>query len=211
MLTFVLENIESYVQAHTKNESTVLQEIFKEAFSKTKHSNMSVGHVTGAFLRLLVQITGAKKILEIGTYAGYSALAMAEGMRGNGGIITLDNDPKITDIARIYWNNSPHGKKFRLVLGDARETVKKVEGSFDLVFIDADKVSYPLYWEECVPKVRTVGLIIADNVLWKGRVLNPKDEESIAIDSFNKIVLSDNRLEAVMLTVRDGLMLAYKK
>ena len=211
MLTFVMENIENYARAHTKNESLILHEIFNEAFSKTKYPDMSVGHVTGAFLRLLVQITGAKKILEIGTYAGYSALAMAEGMRSNGGVITLDKDPKITDIARIYWNNSPHGKKIRLVLGDARETLKKIDGFFDIVFIDADKISYPFYWEECVPKVRTGGLIITDNVLWKGRVLNPKDEESLAIDSFNKIVLSDNRVEAVMLTVRDGLMLAYKK
>ncbi len=211
MLTLVMDTIEFYACAHTTNESNYLRELFKETVSKTKMPNMSVGHLQGAFLKFLVKATKAKKILEIGTFTGYSALAMAEALPEDGEIITLDINPRTTDIARLHWNSNPSGKKIKLILGKALDSLKNIHDEFDMIFIDADKINYPNYWEACVPMVKSGGCIVADNVLWRGRVLNPKDEESFALDSFNKIVLSDKRVETVMLTIRDGLTLAYKK
>lgn len=211
MLTLVLDTIENYALAHTSSESQVLRALSKETLTKYRLPQMSIGHIEGAFLRFLVKITKAKNILEIGTFTGYSALAMAEGLPDDGELITLDINPKTTDTGRLYWDKSIHGKKIKLIIGPAQETLKKLQGPFDIVFIDADKVNYIDYWEECLPKVRSGGCIIADNVLWQGRVLNPKDDNSFALDAFNKYVLSDIRVEVVMLTIRDGLTLAYKK
>ena len=206
-----MDNIEFYACAHTTNESNQLRELFKETVSKTKLPNLSVGHLQGAFLKFLVRITKAKRILEIGTFTGYSALVMAEALPDDGEIITLDINPKTTDIGRLHWAHSSHEKKIKLILGKALDSLKTIDGQFDLIFIDADKINYSNYWEACVPLIKSGGCIVADNVLWQGRVLNPKDEESFALDSFNKIVLSDKRVETVMLTIRDGLTLAYKK
>jgi len=211
MLTLVMDAVENYACAHTSNESGILKELFKESIVKFKLPNMSVGHPEGSFLKFLIQISKAKRVLEIGTFTGYSALAMAEALPDDGEIITLDINEQTTDLARLYWGKSPHEKKIKLVIGDATETLKNVDGLFDMIFIDADKTNYTNYWDLCVPKVKTGGFIVADNVLWKGRVLNPKDEDSIALDAFNKHVLSDKRVEVVMLTIRDGLTLTFKK
>ena len=211
MLTLVLETVEQYAQAHTTKESKILEELTKETFEKTKNPNMSVGHLQGSFLKLLVRITKAKRILEIGTFTGYSALSMAEVLPNDGELITLDIDPINTEIAKKYWANSSHGKKIKLIIGPAIQTINSLKDEFDFVFIDADKINYSHYWEAIVPKVKSGGLIVADNVLWSGRVLNPKDEESKALDAFNKLALSDKRVETVMLTVRDGIMLAHKQ
>lgn len=210
MLTLIPETIEEYASAHTTPESEFLKELVKETYSKTDLPQMQVGHLEGAFLRLLVRMVRAKRVLEIGTFTGYSALVMAEGLPNDGELITLDIDPKATEIAKKYWLKSPHGKKIKLILGDALESLKKLNGSFDLVFIDAHKQDYIKYWELCIPMVRGGGLIAADNVLWSGRVLNPQDESDRGIDAFNKHVKKDKRVEAVLLTVRDGIMLAYK-
>jgi len=211
MLTLVMDAVENYACAHTSNESGILKELFKESIVKFKLPNMSVGHPEGSFLKFLIQISKAKRVLEIGTFTGYSALAMAEALPDDGEIITLDINEQTTDLARLYWGKSPHEKKIKLVIGDATETLKNVDGLFDMIFIDADKTNYTNYWDLCVPKVKTGGFIVADNVLWKGRVLNPKDEDSIALDAFNKHVLSDKRVEVVMLTIRDVLTLTFKK
>jgi caffeoyl-CoA O-methyltransferase len=211
MLTLVLNPIEEYTHAHSTKEPKLLSELSKQTFYETGLVNMSIGHTEGAFLRLLVKISGAKRVLDIGTFAGYSALMMAEGLPEDGELITLDNDPKITEIAKYFFSLSPHGKKIKLILGDANETIKDLEGTFDVVFIDADKESYINYWELGIPKVKSGGLIVADNVLWSGRVLNPKSENDFALNAFNKHVLTDERVEVVMLTIRDGVTVAYKK
>lgn len=172
---------------------------------------MQVGHLEGSFLRLLLRIAKARRVLEVGTFTGYSALAMAEGLPPGGRLITCDIDPVVTQIARKTWAKSPHGKKIELRLGHALKTLRKLRGTFDAVFIDADKENYIRYWELCVPKVRRGGILLVDNVLWSGRVLRPKDETDRAIVAFNRYVVSDRRVEAVMLTLRDGVTLAYKK
>ncbi len=211
MLTLVPEAIERYATAHTIPESPLLRELVEETFAKTQIPHMQVEHLEGAFLRLLARITGARRVLEIGTFTGYSALVMAEGLPEDGRLITCDIDPAATEIARRYWARSPHGKKIELLLGPALENLKTIAGPFDLVFIDADKENYVKYWEACLPKVRRGGLLVADNVLWSGRVLNPKDDSDKALVAFNAHVHTDPRVEAVMLTVRDGMMLAWKR
>ena len=152
----------------------------------------------------------SRTVVEIGTFTGYSALAMAEGLPKNGRLITCDIDPETTQMARKFWARSSHGKKIQLWIGPAAQTIQKLEGPFDLVFIDADKERYVRYWQLCVPKVRRGGLLLADNVLWGGRVLDPHDSSDRAIVAFNRHVAADRRVEAVMLPLRDGLTLAYK-
>jgi caffeoyl-CoA O-methyltransferase len=171
---------------------------------------MLSGHLEGTFLRFLVQLSGARKILEIGTFTGFSALAMAEGLPPDGHIITCDVNPDSTAIAREYWAQSPHGDKIELRLAPALDTLATLSGPFDLVFIDADKANYGAYWEAVMPKVRPGGLIAVDNVLWSGRVLDPQAASDQAIAAFNRQAAADTRVETMMLSIRDGLLLARK-
>ena len=210
MKRIVSKKIEQYCQEHTKPESQLLHELVAETFAHTAFPEMEVGHLEGAFLRILVRLLRAKRILELGTFTGYSSLLMAEGLPDDGKLITCDIDLKTTEIAKKYWSRSPHGKKIELKLGPALETLKTIEGPFDLVFIDADKVNYINYWELCLPKIRRSGLLVIDNVLWSGSVLDPEDTTERAIDEFNKHVYKDKRVEVVMLPIRDGVTLAWK-
>ncbi len=172
---------------------------------------MQTGHVEGSFLRLLVKAIGARRVLEIGTYTGYSSLAMAMGLPPDGKVITLDIDPGVTGMAMEYWAKSSHGSKIELRLGPALETLKGLNGPFDLVFIDADKENYLNYWETCLPKVRSGGLLVVDNVLWGGSVLHPEQASDRAIVALNEYVANDQRVDAVLLTVRDGMTVACKR
>ncbi|KCZ70285.1 putative O-methyltransferase [Candidatus Methanoperedens nitroreducens] len=206
----VPEKIERYCRDNTTPESHLLRELVVETYARTAFPEMQVGHLEGAFLRMLVRLQGAKRILEIGTFTGYSSLVMAEALPEDGELITCDIDPEVTQIAQRYWSQSPHGKKIELRLGHALDTLKTIEGPFDMVFIDADKVNYINYWELCVPRMRSGGLLVADNVLWGGSVLDPRDETDRAIVEFNEHVYSDKRVETVMLPIRDGITLAWK-
>jgi caffeoyl-CoA O-methyltransferase len=172
---------------------------------------MMVGHGEGLLLRLLVRLSGARRVLEIGTFTGYSALAMAMALPADGELITCDVDPTATTLAQKFWAKSPHGKKIRLVLAPASDTIPTLQGPFDLVFIDADKPGYIRYWEAALPLVRAGGAIVADNVLWSGRVLEPKDDSTRAIVAFNTHVMKDARVEHVMLPIRDGVTIAIKR
>lgn len=203
--------IEAYAAGHTVPESALLKALARKTYAAARFPQMQVGHLEGAFLRLLVRITGARRVLEIGTFTGYSALVMAEALPPSGRLITCDIDPETTAMARQFWKKSPHGKKVRLFLGPALENLKKIKGPLDMVFIDADKENYIAYWEAVLPKLRRGGLIAADNVLWGGRVLRPKEKTDHAIVRFNRHVRRDKRVEAVMLPVRDGITLAWKK
>ena len=160
---------------------------------------------------MLVRLIGARNILEIGMFTGYSTLMMAEALPAGGRLVTCEIDSKAEAIARRYFAESPHGPKITIRMGPALETVKTLSGPFDLVFIDADKVNYSNYYEACFPLVKPGGLIIGDNVLWSGRVIDPRDDNDHAIVAFNRLVQSDPRVENVCLTVRDGMMLAWKR
>ena len=204
------EAIEKYAARHSTPEQALFKALARRTWAETEIPQMQVGHLEGSFLKLLVKISRARTILEIGTFTGYSALAMAEALPADGCLITCDTDPVATALAREFWARSPHGRKIKLRLGPALKTIPKVRGLLDLVFIDADKENYSRYWELCVPKVRRGGLIAVDNVLWGGRVLLPKSATDRAIARFNRRVVKDKRVETVMLTIRDGLTLAYK-
>ena len=211
MTPIVNEKIEAYAVCHSTPESSLFKSLARETYAKTQIPQMQVGQLEGSFLRFLAKVSGTKTALEIGTFTGYSALAIAEGLPADGRIITCDIDPENTQIAKKYWAKSPHGKKIELRIGPALETLKKLNESLDFVFIDADKENYIRYWELCVPKVRKGGILVADNVLWSGRVLKPKSATDHAIVKFNQHVSKDMRVEVVMLPVRDGMTLAYKK
>ena len=211
MLTFVPEAIERYCEAHTTPEPPVFESLAKETRDKTELPQMQVGLVEGMFLKCLVRAMGARRVLEIGTFTGYAALMMAEGLPDDGEIITLDIDEKALAIARAHWDRNLHGGKITSVIGRADESLKSIDGPLDLVFIDADKQSYIRYWDDVVPKVRSGGLIVVDNVLWGGAVLDPKEEDDHAIVAFNEHVLRDGRVELVMMTIRDGVTVACKR
>jgi caffeoyl-CoA O-methyltransferase len=209
--SFIDEAVERFAYDHTKPESDLYVRLREETYRDMNCPQMQVGRIEGRFLKMLVRLTGARRILEIGMFTGYSALMMAEGLPPDGHLITCDVDPKAEAIARRYFNESPDAHKIEIRLGPALETIKTLSGPIDMVFIDADKSNYSNYYEACFPLVRPGGLIVADNVLWSGRVLRPDSVDDHAIVAFDKLVQSDPRVENVCLTVRDGMMLVWKR
>ncbi len=203
--------LERYALDHSAATPPIFKKLIEETRRKTNLPQMQVGPSEGRFLKFLVQLSRAKKVLEIGTFTGYSALAMAEGLPAGGSLVTLDIDPINTMIARKFWRLHPAGRKIKLQIGPALDALKRLKGPFDLVFIDADKQNYWNYWNACLPKVRRGGLLVVDNVLWSGRVLRPKETSDHAIVRFNKRVKTDRRVEALMLPIRDGITLAVKR
>ena len=211
MRPLISPQLERYAAAHSSPEPALLKELARVTREKTDWPQMLVGHLEGTCLGLLVRLARAKRVLEIGTFTGYSALAMAAALPRGGRLITLDKDPDATAIARAFWKRHPAGRKIQLRLGPALATLPKLRGPFDLVFIDADKENYGRYWNACVPKVRRGGVIVVDNVLWSGRVLKPRDADARAIAAFNRRARQDRRVDLVLLTVRDGVTLALKR
>ena len=207
-MPFISDEIEAYADARSTPESALCRELAEETRAKATNPQMMIGNTEGLFLRALVRATGARRVLEIGTFTGYSALAMAGGLPEDGKLITCDIDPESTAIARAFWARSPYGARIELRLGPALDTIGGLDGPFDLAFIDADKGGYIDYWEAIVPIVRKGGVIVADNVLWSGRVLDPQEPDDKALAAFNKHVAADERVEQVMLPVRDGITVA---
>ena len=210
MLPELPQELEAYIYDHSDPESDLLKQLAEETRTSTKNPGMQISHAEGLLLRTLVGLTRARRVLELGTFTGYSALTMAEALTEGGEIITCDDDPEVTKIAQKYWDRSPHGSKISLRLGPALETVKKIDPPLDMVFIDADKENYINYWEACLPKVRPGGVIAVDNVLWSGRVLAPDGPDARAIAAFNRHAAGDERVDKVILAVRDGVLLATK-
>ncbi len=205
------EKIEEYSERHTRELSDLHQRLWQETHEKTSSPGMMVGPIEGALLRLLVRLTAAKRVLEIGMFTGYSALAMAAALPEDGQLITCDVNPGTSEIARRYFASSPHGHKIEIKLGPATETLKNLQGPFDLCFIDADKQGYGAYYDACIDLVRRGGLIVLDNMLQSGRVLNPADPASRIIAALNDRIQRDERVENVLLPIRDGIMLAYRR
>ncbi len=209
-MKLVHKAIEDYCRLHTTPLPPVFDQLREATYAEMKLPQMQVGLLEGRFLALLVAITGAKRVLEFGTFTGFSALAMAQALADDGQIITLEIDERCREIATNHWAKDPNGKKIELKLGPALESLQSVQGPFDLVFIDADKPSYIRYWEMALPLVRQGGLLVVDNVLWSGTVLDPKEKSDSEIVAFNKHARQDPRVELVMLPVRDGMLLARK-
>ncbi len=211
MAFIVNEEIEQYAAEHTSPDGELFERLAEETRAKTSAPQMMVGRIEGQFLARLVRLSGAKRILELGTFTGYSSISMASALPAGGHIITCDVDPDATAIARRYMDESGYGDRIETRLGPALETIEALEGSFDLVFIDADKPNYIAYYEAVLPLLSENGLIVADNVLWSGRVLeHDGDDSTRAIKEFNEHVRADSRVTSVMLTVRDGMTLIQK-
>jgi caffeoyl-CoA O-methyltransferase len=210
-LTLVPTAVEAYAQAHTEAPGALFEELRETTHAHMERPQMQVGGLEGAFLRLLVRLARARRVVEVGTFTGYSALMMAEGLPDDGELITCDIDPKATELARAFWARSPHGRKIQLRLGPALETLRALEGPIDLAFIDADKTGYSAYYDALLPLLRPGGLLVADNTLWRGRVLEPSSPDDHALAAFNDKVAADPRVEKVLLTVRDGMTLALKR
>jgi len=211
MSFLVEEQLEEYAEAHSTEPDPLLAELAEETRATMAAPQMLTGPIEGRFLELLVAGLGARRVLEIGTFTGYSALSMAAALPPEGHIDTLDIEPKHAEVAQRYFDRSPHGSKITLHLGPALETIEALEGEFDFVFIDADKENYDAYYEAVLPRLAERGLIAIDNTLWSGRVLDPPDETTRLIAALNDKLAADERVVAVQLTVRDGITLVRRR
>ncbi|MDR4459913.1 MAG: class I SAM-dependent methyltransferase [Nitrospirales bacterium] len=209
MKSLVLPDIEAYAQAHSFTESEVCRRLREETYRTMDCPQMVVGPLAGALLKVMALSVGARRVLEIGTFTGYSALCLAECLPEDGIVITCDIDPESTDMAKRYWAQSPHGTKIHLCLAPALETLATLNGTFDLIFIDADKANYVNYFQRSLELIADQGVILIDNVLWNGDVLKSPapDSNTAAIQELNRVVHAEPRVSAVLLTIRDGIFL----
>ncbi|MGI8777997.1 MAG: O-methyltransferase [Acidimicrobiales bacterium] len=213
MTPVVDPDIERYATEHTTAEPDLLTALAAETRASAPSPTMMVGPLEGRFLQTLVYLAGARSVLEIGMFTGYSALSMAAALPPDGRLVTCDINPDVEVIARRHIEASPWADRIEIRMGPALETLATLEGPFDLVFIDADKGGYHDYYEAALPLLGERGLIVVDNVLWSGRVLDHSDqtEDTRAITAFNDHVAADTRVVAVMLTVRDGVTLIRRR
>lgn len=211
-MDIVAGEAERYARDHTTPPSDLLAEIEGFTLTKTRYPSMLTGRVEGRLLQLMTQLSGARRIIEIGTFTGYSALAMAEVIPEDGEILTIEHNPDHARIAQDFFDRSPAGRKITLRPGEALDVLKTLpDAETDLVFIDADKRNYSAYYRESMRLLRNGGLVLADNALWYGRVFDPKDDDSRAMAEFNELVKTDKRVEKLFLTVRDGIYLIRKR
>jgi len=211
-MNFIAKNLEEYVANHSEQEPILLQELARETHLKVLQPRMLSGAYQGRLLAMLSKLIAPIQVLEIGTFTGYSALCLSEGLHVNGHINTIDINEELSDMQQKYFKAAGVADQITQHLGNASELIPKIEGDFDLVFIDADKEQYPLYFDLIVDRVSSGGLIIADNVLWSGKVLEEADDEATkALKIFNKKVADDPRVETLLLPVRDGLTLLRKR
>ena len=213
MKILVAPDIEAYAQAYSMPESAVCQALRDETHRTMEDAQMLVGPLEGAFLKMMAQLVGARRVLEIGTFTGYSALCMAEALPADGTVVTCDIDEDSAAVARRYMAQVPYGKKIEVRLGPALETMRTLSGPFDLIFIDADKANYLNYYRRALDLLSPNGVILIDNVLWSGEVLKqpPPDERTAAIQELNRAVAQDSRVNAVLVTLRDGVLVVKRK
>jgi len=212
-MTLIDKKIEEYIELNTTDETKVLEALNRATHLKTFYPNMLSGKVQGKFLEMVSRMIKPKYILEIGTFTAYSAIALAKGLGDQGKLITLEINEEMESFIREYIEKSGMQDKIQLVMGNAIELIPELQLEFDLVFIDADKEQYIEYYELALTKLKPGGFILADNVLWSGKVLendSKSDKETMGIKAFNSHVKNDKRVEQVMLSVRDGLMLIRK-
>ncbi|NJW51880.1 O-methyltransferase [Salinimicrobium oceani] len=211
---FLPQKIDDYVVAHSAQEPELLQQLNRETNQKVLQPRMLSGHYQGRLLSMLSKLINPQNILEIGTYTGYSALCLAEGMQPDGILHTIDINEELLDLQKRYFEASLWKDRIVPHLGDATEIIPSLKEDFDLVFIDADKPNYPVYFQQIMEKLRPRGVILSDNVLWSGKVVEPvkeDDESTKALLEYNRLLAEDERLETVMLPVRDGLTISRRK
>ena len=210
-MELIQKDLHRYSEAHTSPESDLLKQINRQTHADVLRSQMLSGHLQGRLLAMISHMVQPKIILEIGTYTGYSALCMAEGLRPEGKLITLDINEELEGRVRGYFSSSPFASRIDYRIGNALDIIPQLTERFDLVFIDADKENYPRYYDLVINRVNLNGFILADNVLRSGKVLDEKpDKDTRAILEFNQKVHQDERVENVLLPVRDGIMVLRK-
>jgi caffeoyl-CoA O-methyltransferase len=213
-MEFISEELDDYVCAHTENEPALLYELNRETHMNVLVPRMLSGHFQGRALSMISHMIRPKNVLEIGTYTGYSALCLAEGLAEGGKIITLDKNEELEDLVNSYIQRSEYKDAITMVVGDAMEIIPTLDQSFDLVFIDADKSNYINYYNMVIDKLTPGGYILIDNVLWSGKVMQevPADDvDTAALVALNKLIHNDERVQEVLLPIRDGLMIVRKK
>ncbi len=211
---FLPQHIDQYAVDHSENEPELLQQLTRETWQKVLAPRMSSGHYQGRVLSMISKLIQPKNILEIGTFTGYAALCLAEGMQANGSLHTIDINEELCDIQRNYFDASGYGKQIKQYTGNALDIIPELAISFDLVFIDADKSNYANYLELLLPKLTSGAVILSDNVLWSGKVVekvNPKDIDTKALLQYNKILKEHPKLETVLIPIRDGLTISRVK
>lgn len=214
MIETVQPEIQTYAENHTSDESELLRELREKTFGERDDKSMLSGFYQGRLLAMFSKMLHPRRILEIGTYMGYSALCLAEGLSADGKIITLDVDEETNAIAKSFWAQSEFKDKIEARLGNALEIIPTLDENFDLVFIDADKPNYANYFDLVLPKLRAGGIILADNVLWSGKVLDAEtnnDENTVALRRFSEKIQADERVSNILFAVRDGLMVIRKE
>lgn len=207
-------NIDNYIELHSSEEPDLLKRLNRETHVQMVNPRMLSGHIQGRILKMISAMIQAKSVLELGTFTGYSALCLAEGMPDNGILHTIEINDELEEFAQGFFSQSPHGKKIKQHIGNALEIINSLNETFDLVFIDADKREYLEYYQTVFNKVKKGGYILADNTLWDGKVIeavDPNDKQTIGVMAFNEFVAKDKRVETVILPLRDGLTLIQKK
>lgn len=203
--------IEAYAVGHTQPEPEYLQSLVARTEAEMEHPHWLIGRMVGRFLKLLIQIQGPRRVVEVGTFTGYSALWMAEGLSGEGRLMTCEIDPKARRIAQSAFDASPFGRRIEIRFGPALETLRSLEPPIDFAFVDADKEGYPAYYEEILSRMPSGGILVLDNMFRSGDVLAPRDPDAAALAALNDIIVRDERVDNVLLTVRDGLQLVRKR
>lgn len=213
-MDFIDEKIENYALANSQPESDILKKLNRETYAKVLMPRMLSGHMQGNVLSMFSKMIQPKQILEIGTYTGYSGICLAQGLQENGKLHTIDINDELESMVRSYIEQAGLANKINFYVGNALSIIPTIKETFDLVFIDADKTNYAAYYDLAFDKVKSGGYIIADNVLWSGKVLDDEtnmDPDTKAIHNYNKKIHNDSRVEHLLLPVRDGLMIARKK
>jgi len=214
-MEFLSEALQQYCENHSSNEPEVLKKLNRETHAQVLQPRMLSGHLQGRFLSMVSKLVQPENVLEIGTYTGYSALCLAEGMKEGGKLITIDVNPELEDRVYKYIEEAGYKDRIQMIIGDAYQIIRTLPQQFDLVFIDADKASYSKYFDLVIDKLNAGGVILADNVLWSGKVIDDKalekDKDTQLIDAFNKKVGADPRVDAVLLPLRDGITMLRKK
>lgn len=212
-MDFLPEPIEQYVNSHTREESDVLKKLNRETYAKILMPQMLSGHVQGRFLKMISCMVNPSQVLEVGTFTGYSSICLAGGLKESGMVHTIDINEELLPMASRYIKEAGMEHKIKTYTGNALEIIPTLNYTFDLVFIDADKTNYSKYYELAIQKVRQGGFILADNVLWSGKVTETaqkSDDETKAIKAYNDMVTLDPRVENVLVPIRDGVMIARK-
>ncbi|MEX0771243.1 MAG: class I SAM-dependent methyltransferase [Balneolaceae bacterium] len=210
-MEIVNPQIKPYLESHTSPESDLLRELVRKSEEELTYTDMISGRQVGQLLQMLIRIGRFSRILEIGTFTGYSAITMADVLPDNGEVLTLELNERYRDVSEPFFKKEPYNKKIRQIMGDARETLVSLDGFFDMVFIDAEKLYYPEYYKKSLPLLKKGGVMVIDNTLWSGGVLDPDTPKGEAIDEFNKMIQADDRVDNLMLPVRDGVTVVYKK